>query len=87
MSKFEIELPAALSEFIEGQVEAGLYNNAADAIQDAVRRLSEEDWSGKEAAIRAALAPGVAEADAGIFFDGTMRDIIADARAANSKRK
>lgn len=86
MSKFEVELPAALSGFIRRQVEAGLYDTPAAAIEDAVRRFAETD-DAKIAAVRAALAPGVAEADAGVFYDGDMDDIIAEAKAERSKRK
>ena len=86
MSKFEIDLPSALSSFIRRQVEAGLYNNAAAAIEDAVRRLSEED-DAKVEAIRAALAPGVAEANAGIYYAGGAAEIIKEARARSANRK
>lgn len=86
MSKFEVELPPALSGFIRRQVEAGLYDTPASAIEDAVRRLSDTDEA-KEVAIRAALAPGIAEADAGIFYDGKMEDIIAEAKASYTTRK
>ena len=49
MSKFEVDLPAALAEFVRGQVESGLYKTPEDAIEDAVRRLSEYDHAKVEA--------------------------------------
>ncbi|HYD86173.1 MAG TPA: type II toxin-antitoxin system ParD family antitoxin [Vitreimonas sp.] len=77
---------AGVAEFVQGQVDAGLYNSAADVIEDAVRRASEEIWPNAEA-IRAALAPGVAEADAGVFYEGTIEDILAEARATRAKQR
>lgn len=75
MSKVEIDLPPHLSGFVRRQVEAGLYNSVADVIEDALRRLSESD-DAKIEAIKAALAPGLAEADAGVYFEGGAAEII-----------
>lgn len=86
MSKFEVDLSPALSGFIRRQVEAGLCDTSGQAIEDAVRRSSENDGA-KIEAIKAALAPGVAEADAGIFYDGDIDDIIAEERRRASTRK
>ena len=86
MSKFEVDLPPELSDFLQRQVDAGLFKTVADAIEDAVRRSWGEDDARLDA-VRAALAPGVAEADAGIYFDGTIDDIIAEAKAARAKQK
>jgi len=85
MSKIEIDLPPALADFVQGQVDAGLYNTPADVIEDVVRRASEEIWPDVEA-VRAALAPGLADAEAGRFYEGTIEDIIAEARARRSKQ-
>lgn len=90
MSKIEIELPAALAKFVEAQVEAGLFHSVEDVVEDAVRRASEEIWppdSVKLEALRAALAPGMAQSEAGIVYEGTIEDIIAEARAAAAKRR
>ncbi len=75
MSKIELDLPPDLSRFVRSQVEAGLYHSEQDVIEDAVRRLSEADEA-KVEAIKAALAPGLAEADAGIYFEGGAAEII-----------
>ncbi|MBX9747893.1 MAG: type II toxin-antitoxin system ParD family antitoxin [Hyphomonadaceae bacterium] len=85
MTKLEIELPPALADFVQGQVDAGLYKTAQDVVEDAVRRASEDIWP-DVSAVRAALAQGVAEADAGEFFEGTIEDIIAEARAKRTDR-
>lgn len=80
MNKIAVNLPKALTEFLELQVEAGLYHTVQDAIEDAVRRMSETD-DAKLEALRAALAPGLADIEAGRFFEGTIEDILAEARA------
>lgn len=85
MSKIEIELPPALADFVQNQVDAGLYNTPADVIEDVVRRASEEIWPDVEA-VRAALAPGLADIKAGRFYEGTIEDIIVEARAQRAKR-
>ena len=86
MSKFEISLPPVLSDFVRRQVDAGIYDTPAAAIEDAVRRLSEAD-DAKLVALRAAIAPGVAEADAGVFYEGSIDDIVAEARVHTPPRK
>lgn len=86
MSKIEVDLPPELFDFLQRQVDAGLFKTVADVIEDAVRRSWEDDDAQVEA-VRAALAPGVAEANAGIYFDGTIDDIIAEAKGARTKQK
>lgn len=88
MNKIEIELPAGLAEFVEAQVQAGLYESVQDAIADAVRRVSEDDEA-KAAAVRGVIVQGLADLDAGRFFEGTVDDIIAEAKAtrASNARK
>lgn len=85
MSKLEITLPPALAQFVQGQVDAGLYKTAEDVVEDAVRRASEEIWPNAEA-VREALSRGVAEADAGVFFEGTIDEIIGEVQAERAKR-
>ncbi len=51
-----------------------------DAIEDAVRRAS-EDGDVKEATLRAIVAQGLADLEAGRVFEGTVDDIIAEAKA------
>lgn len=88
MSKIEINLPPALAEFVEAQVEAGLYNSAADVVEDAVRRASEEIWpeSAQLALLRAAIAEGLADIEAGRVSECSIEEIIAEARAASLQR-
>ena len=82
MSKVEINLPPALAEFVQGQVDAGLYNTPADVIEDAVRRASEDIWPDVET-LRAALAPGLADVEAGRTYELTLEEILAEVRASS----
>ncbi len=88
MSKIEIQLPRALADFVEGQVEAGLFKSVEDAVEDAVRRASEEIWpeSAQLALIRAAIAEGLEDIEAGRTSECSIEDIIAEARAASAQR-
>lgn len=82
MSTIKIELPPALAEFVQSQVDAGLYNTPADVVEDAVRRASEEVWPDDLEAIRAAIAPGLADIEAGRTYELTLEEILAEARAS-----
>lgn len=84
MSKIDVELPAVLEEFLESQVEAGLYKSVADAVEDAVRRQYEGDDARLEA-LKAALAPGLADVEAGRVHELTVDEILADARTADRR--
>ena len=79
MSKFEVDLPPELSDFLQRQVDAGLHKTVADVIEDAVRRSWEDD-DGQLEALRAALAPGLADIEAGRVLELTIEEILADAR-------
>jgi antitoxin ParD1/3/4 len=80
MSKIDIELPRQLAEFLERQVEAGLFNSVADAIEDAVRRQYDADDVRIEM-LRAAMAPGLADVETGRVHELTVEEILAEARA------
>lgn len=86
MSKIDIELPKVLAEFLESQVEAGLYNSVSDAVEDAVRKQYEDDGASIEA-LRAALAPGLADIKAGRVRELTIDEILAEARSASPVRE
>ena len=82
MTTFQVDLPPGLAGFIQRQVEAGLYSDAADVIRDALRRLADGD---EVEAVRAALAPGVAEAEAGMYVAGDVMDAARRARASRGQ--
>lgn len=76
-------LPPDLDAFVRDQVAAGRYSDEAEVIRDAVRRLADarEAIDGRKLdVLRAALAPGLADAAAGRFAEGGVMD--AAARAA-----
>lgn len=81
MTKFEIDLPPALADFVRAQVESGLYSSNEDAIEDAVRQLYQDDDARLEA-LRAALAPGLADVAAGRVAELDLEHLLAEARAS-----
>lgn len=77
-------LPPDLDEFVREEVKSGRYADEADVIRDAVRQLAEKREAAeaaKLAALRAALAPGLADAAAGRFAEGGVMDAAARAAA------
>ena len=75
-----------LEVFVREEVAAGRYADEAEVIRDAVRRLAElreAADAGKLEALRAALAPGLADLAAGRFAEGGV--MAAAARAAASE--
>lgn len=79
MSMIEVDLPEGLDDFIRHQVASGLYADAADVVRAALRRLAQdEDDEAKLAALREALRPGIAQADAAIHSDRSILDIARD---------
>ncbi len=76
-------LTPGLEIFVRDEVEAGRYADESEVIRDAVRRLADmraATEAGKLDALRAALAPGLADVAAGRFAEGGV--IGAAARAA-----
>lgn len=70
--------------FIHRLVGTGRYQNASEVMRDALRSLER-----REAAAAAALAglrqliePGMAQARAGIFVDGTLAEVLGSIDAA-----
>jgi len=77
-------LPPDLDAFVREEVRAGRYADEADVIRDAVRQLAERRDAAeatKLAALRAALAPGLADAAAGRFAEGGVMESAARAAA------
>jgi len=80
----EKNLPPDLDEFVREEVKSGRYVDEADVIRDAVRQLAEKREAAeaaKLAALRAALAPGLADAVAGRYAQGGVLDSAARAAA------
>lgn len=73
-----------LEVFVREEVAAGRYADEAEVIRDAVRRLAELREAvdaGKLEALRAALAPGLADLAAGRFAEGGVMGAAARAAA------
>jgi antitoxin ParD1/3/4 len=73
-----------LEAFVREEVAACRYADEAEVIRDAVRRLSElrdAVEAGKLEALRAALAPGLADVASGRFAQGGVMDSAARAAA------
>ncbi|MES1157086.1 MAG: type II toxin-antitoxin system ParD family antitoxin [Alphaproteobacteria bacterium] len=90
MSTIAVDLPPELADFLRRQVATGLYDNEADVIRDALRRLWAEDWTDDDAraeALHAALREGLADIEAGKVYECSVDEIIAEARAAPAARK
>ena len=71
-----------LEAFVRDEVAAGRYADEAEVIRDAVRRLAdlrEALVAGKLEALRAGLAPGLADIAAGRFVEGGVMDSAARA--------
>lgn len=88
MSKIEVTLPDDLANFVQEQVEAGLYLDAGEVVRDAVRRRmarAEEDYQAKFAALKEALKPGLEDIAAGRISRRTMDEIVAEARERASR--
>ncbi|HSC87552.1 MAG TPA: hypothetical protein VLC09_09795 [Polyangiaceae bacterium] len=66
-----IQLPEDLQAFAEERVRAGQSASVADFVRDAVREKQQE-------LLRAALAEGTAELDAGLGVETTPDDLMAE---------
>ena len=75
MMTITIHLPPELERIIDEQVATGLYVDAAEVIRDALRRLDAEE-AAAQAELRAALAPALADLDAGRVSEETILDVI-----------
>ncbi len=74
MATMNISLPETMKEFVEGQVESGLYANASDFVRDAIR---DKMWTPE--ALLAALEAGEASG----LSNQSPREIFAEFVAEN----
>jgi antitoxin ParD1/3/4 len=81
MATVTVDLPPELDRVVREQVASGLYTDAGEVIREALRRL-DADEAATQAELRAALAPALADLDAGRILDETILDLMAaeDAR-------
>jgi antitoxin ParD1/3/4 len=73
MSTMNISLPSAMKEFVEGQVESGLYANASDFIRDVIR---DRMWTPEAliAALEAGEASGASDQSPREIFEEFLAD-------------
>lgn len=76
MATMNISLPAAMREWVEAQLEAGLYANNSDYIRDLIRK--EQQRVEKLAVLQRAITAGLESGDAGVL---DMQAIKRKARA------
>lgn len=77
MSAVTVNLTGKLAEFVEDRVASGEYDSATDVVHDAVRLLS-DDYDRKLTALRAAIAEGTADVEAGRISNRSARQIAED---------
>lgn len=77
MSAVTINLTGDLAAFVEDRVARGYSDSAADAVAEGLRLLREEQ-DRKLEALRAAIAEGIADIEAGRVYEGTIDDILND---------
>ena len=82
-----VSLTQELEELVESKVSSGKYKSASEVVREGLRLLSERDsWIAlKQDAIRAQIAEGIEQLDAGLGIDGEQA--VADIRAEIESRK
>lgn len=86
-----VQLPPALTRFVEERIASGRYGSASDVVNDGLRLLEIEEQQRRHVAqVRTMIEEGAADADAGRLVDGesAMRRWRAeDARLATGRRR
>lgn len=82
-----VSLTEELRELVEGKVSTGYYKSASEVIREGLRLLAERDdiVALKHQAIRAKIAEGIDQADAGNLVDG--EEAVARARSKIDEQK
>ena len=77
-----VSLTPELERLIADKVDSGRYASASEVVREALRLLegSDQERNAKLEALRAKVAVGIADADAGRFSDATADDIKRRAR-------
>jgi len=76
-----VNLTPALADFVEHEVEAGVYQSASELVRDALRLLRREKEQDelKLSLLRYEVGRGANQADAGEFSTRSLDEIAADA--------
>ena len=78
----KVSLTPELERLVADKVDGGRYASASEVVREALRLLEErdQDRNAKLEALRAKVAVGIADLDAGRFSDATADDIKRRAR-------
>ena len=78
-----ISLTVELASFVEREIASGYYATVSEVVQDALQVLIREQEleSEKLAALKAAVAEGLADAEAGRFSDRSVEELAAEVLA------
>jgi len=86
-----VSLTQELEELVESKVSSGKYKSVSEVVREGLRLLSERDsWIAlKQDAIRAQIAEGVGQLDAGLGIDGeqAVAEIREEIHAFKRRRK
>lgn len=81
-----VSLTPKLEKFIQKKVQSGRYTSASEVVREALRALEQNDVYERELReFRAELDRGIAEADAGITWDG--EEVFAKLREKSRLRR
>jgi antitoxin ParD1/3/4 len=75
MQTMNVSLTPELIKIVQGKVASGLYGNASEVIREAIRMMDQHKqfmYEAKLAKLREALAPGLADVEAGRFADYSL---------------
>lgn len=77
MPTMNISLTAELASFVEREVKSGRYASASELVREGLRLLEREKAAYEEelALLKAAVAEGIADMEAGRFSDLTAREL------------
>lgn len=77
MPTMNVSLTSELAHFVEREVRSGRYASSSELVQEGLRLLARAaDVEEEELApLRAAIAEGIADMDAGHFSDRTVQEI------------
>jgi antitoxin ParD1/3/4 len=82
-----VSLPAALAEFVEGEVASGTYSTASEVVRDGLRLLRREKDAHEEklAILKREIQLGIDDVRAGRLSERSVMDILADLEAEEKR--
>jgi antitoxin ParD1/3/4 len=80
MPTMNVNLTPALADFVEHEVQSGVYQSASELVRDALRllRREKEQHELRLSQLRHEVGRGADQADAGEFATGSLDEIAAD---------